>query len=56
LEGFTFQPSLNPKSKKMVISHPRLPIEQRGLIKTKKIAILAKPEEQKSYKKNTTHQ
>jgi hypothetical protein len=35
----------------MVSSHPRLPIEQRGLIKNKKIAALPKPEEQKSYKK-----
>lgn len=37
LEGITFQPILNPKSKKMASSHQRLPIEQRGLIKTKKL-------------------
>jgi hypothetical protein len=35
LEGITFTPSLNQKSLKMVSSHHRLPIEQRGLLKKK---------------------
>ena len=33
LEGVTFTPSLNSKSKKLVSSQNRLPIDQRGLIK-----------------------
>lgn len=33
LEGATFKPLLNTKSKKMVASQSRLPIEQRGLMK-----------------------
>jgi len=33
LEGVTFKPNLNPKSKKMVSSQSRLPIDQRGLVK-----------------------
>lgn len=35
MEGATFKPTLNNKSKKMVSSHNRLPIEQRGLLKKK---------------------
>lgn len=33
LEGVTFKPLLNSKSKLMVASQNRLPIEQRGLMK-----------------------
>ena len=33
LEGVTFKPTLNPKSKKMAASQNRLPIDQRGLMK-----------------------
>lgn len=56
LEGITFQPMLNSKSKKMVSSHQRLPIEQRGLIKAKKLTE-SKIEEPKTYgyKKATTN-
>jgi hypothetical protein len=35
LEGVTFKPALNTKSKKMVASQNRLPIDQRGLMKPK---------------------
>jgi len=35
IEGATFKPNINNKSKKMMLQQFRLPIDQRGLLKKK---------------------